>query len=76
MQAWSILYIGLKTFGCFLAPDSLGSFFLILVQSVLFENHENGYSHGLTENYIRVYVKSDNKYKEFPTILPEGKESE
>ena len=33
------------------------------VQSVLFENHENGYSHGLTENYIRVYVKSDNKYK-------------
>ena len=33
------------------------------VQSVLFENHENGYAHGLTENYIRVHVKSDNNYK-------------
>ena len=33
------------------------------VHNVLFENHNNGYSHGLTDNYIRVHVKSENKYK-------------
>ena len=32
-------------------------------QNVLFENYENGYLSGLTENYIRVYVKSEKNHK-------------
>ena len=32
-------------------------------KNVLFENYENGYLSGLTENYIRVYVKSEKNHK-------------
>jgi len=32
-------------------------------RDVLFENYDNGYSSGLTDNYIRVHVKSENDYK-------------
>ena len=31
--------------------------------NVLFENYENGYLSGLTENYIRVHVKSNKNHK-------------
>jgi threonylcarbamoyladenosine tRNA methylthiotransferase MtaB len=42
------------------------------IQNVLFEKSEGGFAQGLTENYIRVYVKSDkplqNKIKKVKLI--------